>query len=170
METLDDLEEIINNYNKRNWFDKNIPGIFGYKFSYAITHPLIILELSADEIKYAWQRIFKGYDERVSWSIDCYLAKMIPKWIYDLRNAKEPGIPQSFFDKYSLQEDDNYSEEDEKEAHKEWHSVLIEIENGFKDYLKLDEIEFDDPERKNMEKRFERAFDLLREHWNELWW
>jgi hypothetical protein len=144
--------------------------MFGYKFSYVIRHPLIILGLCIDEIKYAWQRVFKGYDERISWELDWYLAKMIPLWISDIRHAKVPGVPTSFFDKYPHDENYNYSEDDEKKAFEEWNSILIEIENGFKDYLKLDETDFHDPERKNMEKRFNRAFDLFRQYFSDLWW
>ena len=144
--------------------------MFGYNFSYVITHPLVILKLCIDEIKYAWQRVFMGYDQRVSWSIDHYLAKMIPNWVYDLRHAKIGGIPMSIFQKYPLDKEYEISEENENKALDEWHSILIEIENGFKDYLRLDEIDFNDPERKNMEKRFERAFDLLRQYFSDLWW
>jgi hypothetical protein len=170
METLDDLEKIINDNENKNWLDRKFPAIFGYYFSYAIAHPFFILKLCLDEINFAWQRIFKKYDERVSWSLDSYLAEMIPKWISDLRHAKVPGIPMSIFEKYPLDENYEISDKDEKKALEEWHSILIEIENGFKDYTKMAELNFHDPEIKNMEKRFERAFELFHQYWSDLWW
>ncbi len=175
MEFLDDLDRIIKYPKKKNklnqyLFDKFPNGLCELNSYYAITHPWEIIKYVKRQLKYAWQRVFKGYDERVSWQLDYYLAKMIPLWISDIRHAKVPGVPMSFFDEYPHDENYNCSEEDEKKAEEKWHRILMEIEYGFQDYLKLDDLEFNDPERKNMEKRFEKAFDLLQEHWNELWW
>ena len=81
-EEFDNIEDFMKELQdnvKETWLDHRFPnGLCGYRITYALTHPWKIFEKYLREIKYAWQRIFKGWDNRVIWSIDFYLAKMIP--------------------------------------------------------------------------------------------
>ena len=52
-----------------------------YKFSYYIFHPWKIIEEFYYKIKYFLQRGFRGWDDTILWSIDYYLAEMMPIWL-----------------------------------------------------------------------------------------
>jgi len=72
----------------------------------------------------------------------------------------------------SIDKDGNYVEtEEEKTAAEKWDKILDEIADGFEAYLKFDE-EFDyKTPREDDEnyKKFQRALDLLKEHYEDLW-
>lgn len=54
------------------------------RIKYKIWHP----------IKWAWQRLYRGWDDRVIWSIMDYLARMLPVWLERLREETH-GVPGS---------------------------------------------------------------------------
>ena len=42
-----------------------------------------------------WQRVVRGWDDRASWSVDYWLADIMPAILTQLKNDKQ-GIPSSF--------------------------------------------------------------------------
>ena len=86
--------------------------MFGYNNWYLLLHPWKIISESCNHLHWAWQRVFRGWDDRVAWGIDWHLAKMLPVWI---NRMKEYGN--------SYPGDLTYEE---------WHGILDEMIIGFK--------------------------------------
>jgi len=165
---LDEMEQKSKKKNLRNFINNHFKGYAGYRAFYIFTHPWEILLEWKRQIKYAWQRVFCGYDERVAWSVDFYLAKMIPLWLKDLKD--QIGIPSEMFDELKYDENYCYSEEDEKIAHNKWNDILDQIIIGFENYPKLSEFTYDSKEYAESVQKFENGFDLFRKWFSALWW
>ena len=153
-----------------NWIDEkfNQKSIADYRASYSLTHPWVILSYWGREIRYAWQRVFVGYDERVIWSIDFYLAKKIPLWMRKLKEQKQ-GVPSCMFTEDELKEP-VLSDEVLERARGEYEKILEKIAVGFEGYLKMDEILWEDkPEYKIEKEKFEEALNLFREYFETFW-
>lgn len=45
-------------------------------------------------IKWAWQRVYRGWDDRIIWAVDIYLTRMLPIWLKALKDDKM-GVPAS---------------------------------------------------------------------------
>jgi hypothetical protein len=159
------IEEENSKKNFRNWINNQFPnGCCNYNVYHILTHPWKAFEYWGDEIKYAWQRVFNKYDERVAWSIDGYLTEMMPKWIRELKQNGY-GVPMSMFDGMNHDENYCYSEEDEKIAHKKWGDILDNIIEGFEAGKKIQE--FEDSEE--IIKKFDDGFDLFKKYFFNLW-
>lgn len=65
-----------------------------------------------NETKWACQRVFRGWDDRISWSIDYYLAENMPLWLLEIK--KYGGYPSSL------------------ESKEEWDAILDKIIEGFR--------------------------------------
>lgn len=165
---LDEMEQKSKKKNLRNFINNHFKGYAGYRASYIITHPWEILLEWKRQIRWAWQRVTKGYDERVAWSVDFYLARMIPLWLKDLKD--QIGIPSEMFDGLKYDENYCYSKEDEKIAHNKWNDILDQIIIGFENYPKLSEFEHDSEEYNESIRKFENGFDLFRKWFSALWW
>ncbi len=167
-EMFDDLEKDVSDiYRLSNKIFPN--GLFGYNAFYIITHPWKIMEKGIDEIKWTWQRVFRGWDDRVIWSVDWYLAEKIPFWVRRLK--KTAGIPCEMFDELPYENENlfTYSKESEIIAKNKWEQILENIAIGFESYIALcDRIERDDCYQELTEK-YERGFDLFREYFGNLW-
>jgi hypothetical protein len=169
--TLDDLE-IELSVHKPKYFDKLFPGgIAGYRANYALSHPWIILNELNSQMFWAWQRVFKGYDDRIVWGIDSYLSEHIPLWIRELKEKKH-GIPTQCF----LPEDwDNikceYKNGAEEIAQEKFDNILNQIAEGFEAYKRIEQecLWIDDPEYKELTDRYNKGFDLFKEYFGNLW-
>ena len=121
----------------REWLNNKFPsGFCGYNVYYILFHPWEIYNYYSRQIKYAWQRVFRGWDDRVVWSIDWYLSEMIPIWIKTLK-VKQHGIPLEMFDGLPYDENYCYSKEDEETAENKWFRILDQIAEGFESYHKI---------------------------------
>ena len=60
------------------------------------------------EVKWAWQRVFTGYDERIYWSLDSYLGPMILKHLQNFQKEDKNGYPVTIWEKDSKM-DDNFN-------------------------------------------------------------
>jgi hypothetical protein len=158
-----------------NFIDEKIlkgKGIAHYRGSHALTHPWLIVEYACQEIKYAWQRVFRGWDDTLIWSVDHYLAETIPVWVREIKKYKD-GIPMQFF-----REDDDYLDTDGmyktkpgawERAEKEYSDVLDKIAMGFEAYTKMgDIIDYYSDEYKEQEKIFNEGFDLFKKYFSTL--
>ena len=153
-----------------NWIDEkfNHKSIADYAAHYTITHPWVILSYWRRQIRYAWQRAFVGYDERVIWSIDFYLAEKIPLWVRKLKEQKQ-GVPICMFTEKETSP--NYRTNEALERARVEHGKILEkIAVGFEGYIKMEDIIYEDkPEYKIEKEKFEEAFTLFREYFGTLW-
>jgi hypothetical protein len=166
---LDEMDLKSKKKNLRNFINNHFKGYAGYRAFYIFTHPWEILLEWKRQIRWFLQRGFRGYDDRVAWSVDFYLAEMIPKWIADLR-LKKQGFPIEMFDGLKPDENYCYSEEDENFANNKWDDILGQIIIGFESYSKISELEHDSKEYKESIQKFENGFDLFKKYFSNLWW
>ena len=91
--------------------------MFGYRLLYLLLHPWIIVKESFNQIKWAWQRVFRGWDDRASWNINDHILKIVPEMIERMRDY-DNSYPSSI-------------------GQDEWHNILDKISDGFKAGYKL---------------------------------
>jgi len=78
------------------------------------------------KIKYAWQRVFRRYDDLAKWNSGSYICKTaheLIKWNKENFHgypAAISGMPEK------------YTQEDEQKWESEWYSILDKIEYSFK--------------------------------------
>ena len=144
--------------------DKYPAGLAGYALPYTITHPWVGVRYCRNNIKWAWQRVFRGWDDRTIWSIDYYLDKNIPIWMRELKLRKH-GVP------CELLPMDNPSNEDLRLAEIEFDNILETIAIGFEAalYIQDENIYPSDPRYKELMDKFDTGFDLLHKWWGSLW-
>ena len=152
-----------------DWVNDAIPGFGGYSAFYNLTHPWKPIQECIRQIKWAWQRVFKGYDDRATWSIDSYLSVLISKLVLELKE-NNIGIPYKMYKGMTpVDECCNYSEEDNKTASDKWQEVLSKISKGFKGYTEIDTADYNSPEEILLEAQFSEGFELFRKHFPDLW-
>ena len=178
--TFDTVEEMFEDLDQsfkkehpiKYWIDHSLfpnKGFFGYAPHHFFTHPWVAIEFIYQEISWAWQRVFKGFDERIIWSIDWYLAEKIPLWIKCLKETKR-GAPFSMFTDEQLSHPEGISDEATDVAHIKWDIVLDKIILGFESYIKLQDVyDIHSDEYKQLDKNYEIGFDLFKEHFSDLW-
>lgn len=150
--------EVMLNPRGNTFLDKMFPkGIAQMNAKYALTHPHRIVSFMFLEIKWAWQRVFRGWDDTVVWSLDTYLAKNICVWLEELKKDKA-GVPSNIYSQYEDGED-GY-----RLALEEYRKILDEIICGFDDYVKAVE-----EMRKYDKKKLKESFRLLEENFETLW-
>lgn len=165
---LDDIFkeiEIRDNKFPHKQLNKLFPnGIGSYNAFYAIAHPWVMIKDGLREIKWAWQRVFRGWDDRVTWSIDTYLAEMIPQWMKRLRETKQ-GTPGLLFG------DNNWNKTKyeffigaHETADMKYNAILKIIIDGFEKY---DDGDFYD--RPKDKEKFDLAFKFFHEYFGTLW-
>ena len=108
--------------------------------------PLGYISMCLDEIKYFFQRGWRGYSDKDFWNAEDHLSYIICEACETLR-VRGMGIPSKY------------------ETEDEWHQVLEEIKHGFKLYK--DHHYEEDPEK--WEKPLARSFKLLEENFGFLW-
>lgn len=100
------------------------------------------------QIKWAWQRVYYGYDDRVYFSLTWHLVHYMPKWIRDY---------QSFSTK-----PDEYWDNRNKE--------LQEIIDGFEAAERILALNYNDKKKEQELKRiFNRGMDRFRDTFFSLW-
>ena len=155
----------------RDSLDKFFPkGLAdGYRAYYILQKPWKILRYWKNEVKYAHQRVFRGWDDKAVWSLNYYLAETIPPILKKLKEDKV-GVPMEFFDGLPYEDENtySYSEESMKIADERWNSVLDEIITGFEIYNELWKTSSYEEEREEY-KKVERALELLKLHFEDLW-
>lgn len=143
--------------------------LFGYAPHYSLTHPFEILKDASNQIRWAWQRVFRGWDNRASWSIDFWLNDKLPEILLQLRENKH-GTPIEFFDFFEHDADFGYSDEDEKLAQALWNEKLDFMIRGFQSARKLDNYQYkSDEERENLELEEKIGLELFIKYYRDLW-
>jgi hypothetical protein len=142
-------------------------------------------------IKYAYQRVIRGWSDRDTWSIDYHLSTIIPEMMRHLKKVKH-GIPTKCFeDPFS----DTYSKEAEEKAIAKWDEILDTIIYTFDTYKLISEHNLimakDEEEKKSMQKfcdnmnkkypgqyrlmtdveveRYEQGWKYFQEYWGSFW-
>jgi hypothetical protein len=150
-------------------YEKYPNGWCGHNSYYILFHPWKALEYWWQEIVYAYERVKYEYDRRVVWSIDWYLSEKIPLWMRELKE-KTHGTPVEMFEGMEHDNNYNYSDEDDDIAQAKWQDILEEIAVGFESYCLLQNYYDDNEEyKKELNTKFEKGFDLLRQYWGNLW-
>lgn len=166
-EFLEHMRKEDSKKNFRNWINKTIPhNGTSYNTYYVLLHPREILLEWKRQIKYAWQRVFRGWDDRVVWSIDYHLSEMLPQWLEKLRDNKQ-GTPMEMFDGLPYEDEENYtySEESWSVARQRWDTILDEMILGFQIYAKDNWFTEDSDDK----KKFDRAMELFVKYFQSLW-
>lgn len=154
---------------KETWLDKILPeSIAHYRASYALLRPWLILEYWLDEIKYAWQRVFRGWDDRITWSLDYYLAEKIPLWLTKLKEDKN-GVPMQIIqDGDCVGENHDIPNDILELRQKEYHEILDKIIRGFVAYREMNEV-FTKEETEPLQKEFNKGMELFVEWFSSFW-
>ena len=118
-------------------------------------------------VKYALQRLFRGYDDRAWWNMDEYLASVIAKLSRELRE-KGHGVPTTIYTElgFDASKTGSYSKEEQLLAEEKWDKILLDIEDGFQEYSETYGYVFNSDVDLG---KFNKAFDLLRKYFSNLW-
>jgi len=160
--------------NIRNWINNHLPVIYGHNPAWVLTHPWELVEDGWREVKWAWQRVFRGWDDRVCWSIDGYLADMIPLWMRRLQKVAH-GYPSTLYDDVTGIGTDILAipaHRDEDPNMQKWINILEEIAVGFEAYRETEENKWTSvwyPAQEERLAKFEKGFDLFRKYFPDLW-
>ncbi len=147
----------------RSWLDKRFPnGVAGHRLYYLT--PLEFFRYVKDEIEHAYQRVFRGWDDTAVWSVDYYIARLLPQLLKQLKENKS-GIPMWAFDGLECEENYDYSDENTQIAEERWNEVLDKIIEGFEEYIELE----DKGDTGNDSEKFKKAFELFEKYFGSFW-
>lgn len=139
-----------------------------YIWRYYVTHPHKLIEELFLKVKWAFQRMFRGWDDTYTWSLDYHLAKIIIPAIEKLRENAQ-GYPISFAE-LKVKGIYDPSDEEETERLEEWKDVLDKISRGFKAYIRIEEWDWlDEAELEALEETFKCGMELFVKHYSDLW-
>lgn len=156
---FDSLDEMLEYYDSaRPWYRKATDWIY-----YPVTGIWYkVQDFFRMEIKFFVQRGLRGYSDRDVWSINWFLADILPPMLRQLKDTKH-GTPIEFCE---FNEDNDVT--NEETAQSQWESLLTELAEGFELAQKMGE----DPEAyqdKKNKKKLSRTFQLFEEHFFNLW-
>lgn len=133
-------------------------------------------------IKWAWQRVFRGYDDTMCWDFHSWISEYFPKILRDLKD-NNVGCPSELYDKKAKKN---------KECWK-WEEILEEMAKGFDAAKSIDNTEYmkeiklkkpkkdlfgedtyidykyDEKHYNKLHKEFEKGVDLFKKHFFGLW-
>lgn len=111
----------------------------------------LLIEKPIWEIKMAWQRVFRGYDDNANWDLESYLADII--------------------NKVTLHIAEHGSGHPDKLTEKKWKEILYQISFGFGSYIEMRSgvYSFRDKEYKRLEKEFKKGMELFCKYFPNLW-
>lgn len=181
-DSIKDIKDIFReadeDFKKRHpiahWVDSVLfgdKGLFGYAPHYSLTHPHVVFMDAMRQIKWAYQRVFRGWDDKVCWSIDYWLDSIMPDI---LLQYKQTNHGTSMF----CYEDDtdfsDMSDEESERAIKKWNYIIDQMIAGFMASRQSDDIEFInkeqyDKEWKRLENLRKKGMKLFVEHYHDLW-
>ena len=156
-----------------------------------IRHPFESIKWFFISLKWAYQRVKKGYcDKDLIFGVENWFLEMLPEVIDEIKEKYygTPGIihvetiasfginPEEYWDTFNVELREMYSKKIDAEAKKRWHDILSRIsfllreavewqcskQNPYKE--KYDKIELDDPEYKEIRKRFNEEDRKLEEY------
>lgn len=151
-----------------NLFDKLVDklnkkypsGLAGYNAHYTLLHPWAYFPYWWQKIRFAWQRVTRGWDDTAVWSLDTYLARMISEVVPEIKKHKGiPAILMPIIEPYRDLTDEEYDN-----LSKQWCEILDNITEGFAQYNNEAHCFLDNPYPK-----FDKAMELLVKYYSNLW-
>lgn len=118
-----------------------------------------IKELKRD-IKYAYQRVVRGYDDMFIWEMRSEHSRLMIK---ALKQFKESHVGSPIIRKKDL-----HSKNTTNNCHTYWTSILDKMITGFEAKIALDNF----PEKKQikkLEKQWNEGIQLFIKHYDSLW-
>lgn len=156
----------------RIWVDDKLfkgESLFGYSPFYIIIRPWKLIEEIYYVVKWGFQRMFRGWDDRVIWSIAWHLAENMPKWLAKLKKYKH-GVPMVCYrDEDYNKETGAFTEGAGERAEKCYNDILDKISLGFQAYITLDTTLYDSPEYKKLLKQKKEGLALFIKYFDDLW-
>jgi hypothetical protein len=144
-------------------------GLYGYKIRYIATHPSIIILYYFNYIKWMYQRVRYGYDDRAHWDIAYYLSDVAIKLINSF-NDNKTGIPINLLHGAEYDGEYEYTQKQIDNMKAEWTKILTDITKGFESAVKINNYEYSsDDEYKELEKIFDNGFELLHKYFFDLY-
>lgn len=151
--------------------------VLAHTKSYYLKHPLEFVKEVMHLLKYAWQRVYRGWDNTVAWDLSGYLCDLMPQ-ILDRMIERGNGYPAHIA--YDDCDEDcrrnilmssraltgtGGDEELDRALQNKWNSILQEIADGFRaaSLLKDRDYAIDDKCYEEFEKRYPRE----KESWFE---
>lgn len=155
----------------RDWLENKYPsGWLGYSPWWLLCHPWEAVPEIGRRICWAWQRVFRGWDDRVTWGIDSYLNEHMPEWLRVLKE-NDQGVPFDCFPEGSWDEE-NYCFADGSDviAKQNWHAALDGMIAGFEAAKRLSDWDFKGREELDELRRVQDAgLALFAKHYGSLW-
>ena len=163
-------ERFEENLAKRKFYtfiNKIFPnGFGGWNSYYLLFHPWKIVIECCRQLKWAWQRVFRGWDDRASWNADSYFAEQISEIVGYLREHKISHPMVIYPDSYKLGDENEMLD---KEMVQKWDNILKEISEGFSLCEDACDCIYGVDEEKEETIKFNHAFDLFRKYFVDLW-
>jgi hypothetical protein len=105
--------------------------MYGIQFArprYYLKHPIELLEEIGRCVKYAYQRVVRGWDDSITWSLDNQLCEFMPFWIEQVKESKQ-GVDLGFFK--DPENSEGFTDQEFQEAKTKYKERLDEIIIGF---------------------------------------
>lgn len=182
---FDDVDNMFDDINKRfkerqpfhYWFDeftKDWWWPFPFVHHVIYSSPQMIISDWFYEIKYAWQRVFRGWDDTVLWGIDDWVSGVMLEVLPEFKKIKLK-IPSTCLPKDYHENENNYSDDEnskiQNDAVKLWDRELDIMIDGFKAYKQMHELHgwktID--EHHELEKRLVKGLQKFSEYYLDLW-
>jgi hypothetical protein len=122
------------------------------------------------EIRWAWQRVFRGYDDRLVWSLHSEHTRLMLKVLKHFRKT-HIGSP--------IIRDKDWKENGEgpgDSAHTFWDKQLDAMIDGFQAQMDIEDLDYadfsSDVEKKKYKEliaMWEKGMKVFVEHYNDLW-
>lgn len=107
-----------------------------------------------DEVKWAWQRVFRGYDVTASWALYAYITDIVLPVLKGYRNGDKCGIPSIV-----CKENESLDKSQER-----WNKILDKMILSF-EHIQKDELITD----KKVDKEIQDGLKLFAKYFRTLW-
>ena len=123
--------EVLSNWElKFSGSTRQFLTLTNYNKRYYLTHPWVILEEIWQDVVWAYQRVVRGWDDRVLWSICDYLLIYVPIWIQEYRKDIY-GVSGYYLTRDDFDENFHLTDEGRKRSQKRMDKSLDKIVEGF---------------------------------------
>lgn len=173
---LDEIEKMRQEFKKNHpieyWIDNSVfngKGLLTYAPHHVLKHPWLLFADIFREIKWAWQRVFRGWDDRVIWGMDEYLSSMMVEWITELKKYVD-AIPSTMYLPGEILEDGTTTEESDILAMARYLEMMDKVIDGFSSYQKMMDLDCENYDEINeLRNKFILGFNLLRDNFGSFW-
>lgn len=131
-----------------------------------LTNPFESIPAIFRNLKWAYQRVYRGWDDTACWGVDSWLDGIMPDILEQLKKNKQ-GIPSAYFP-------ENYTGDDpelERLAEENWNIDLDKMIETFKIGRQLEELpaELYVENYKKLDEEFEKGMVLFAKRYRNLW-